>query len=1035
MPSSHAFDEFSPAGGGRITAVLGPTNTGKTHYALERMLAHRSGMIGLPLRLLAREIYDRIVKSRGAHEVALVTGEEKIIPSRPRYWVATVEAMPLEREVEFLAIDEIQLAADPERGRIFTSRLLHARGMSETLFLGSDTMRPVLQRLFRNVQYLSRERFSRLTYAGPKKVTRLPRRTAIVAFSTDTVYSIAELIRRQRGGAAVVLGALSPRTRNAQAELYQSGEVDFLVATDAIGMGLNMDIDHVAFAATRKFDGRRPRNLTAAEMAQIAGRAGRHIRDGTFGVTADCGSIDEDIVEAIENHQFDPVAALQWRSEQIDLSSLSALRRSLERPPPRAELQRSRREDDEDALHHLIRNDEIRDIAKGGAALTTLWELCQIPDFRKISLDQHARLLGDLYLMLMKDGRINDEWLAPQINGLDRIDGDIDSISSRIAHIRTWTYLSHRAAWLENAPYWQERARAIEDRLSDALHEKLTQRFVDRRTSTLMKRLKDDAPLLAGVTDDGEVIVEGQFIGRLLGFEFIVDPRATGAEAKSLRAAGEKALGPVLAARAAALANAQPDELTLGEDGAVWWRSAQVARLQKGPALLWPNIVVSGLADISANMRGRVEDRLKDFVAAKIEGLLGPLVTLQAAANSEGENALQGLTKGVAYRLVENFGATSRTQFGDDLKKIDQNERGKLRKLGMRFGEYTLFMPALLKPAPSHLLILLWALWTDRPLRDTAAPKAGLVSLEMNEHLPHAYYYAAGYRPSGNRAVRIDMLERLAGLIRTARNEANMREGFEATSQMMSLVGCSGEDFEAIMRSLGLRKTMVKRKTEKPAAAKTASEAPGSDEQKAAPQAQGAETPKPEEARPTAIQASAPAPAEPATDSAATPEPEVSSEPVKPESEKSEQAANAPAAPASEPPHEEIAAAPEAAPAEGETPAPAAAEAPAPEEIEIALWKPAPRKVFTKPKRDAKPARKHDGKQDGKPDARRKGKKPPAGKFQERGRRPKDNGPMHEPRHRKVADPNSPFAVLAGLKSQLSDAPAPQKAKKPEKAE
>ncbi len=461
-----------------------------------------------------------------------------------------------------------------------------------------------------------------------------------------------------------------------------------------------------------------------------------------------------------------------------------------------------------------------------------------------------------------------------------------------------------------------------------------------------------------------------------------------------------------------------------------------------------PNIVVSGLADISANMRGRVEDRLKDFVAAKIEGLLGPLVTLQAAANSEGENALQGLTKGVAYRLVENFGATSRTQFGDDLKKIDQNERGKLRRLGMRFGEYTLFMPALLKPAPSRLLILLWALWTDRPLRDTAAPKAGLVSLEMNEHLPHAYYYAAGYRPSGNRAVRIDMLERLAGLIRTARNEANMREGFEATSQMMSLVGCSGEDFEAIMRSLGLRKTMVKRKIEKPAATKSASMAPGSDEQKAPPQAQDAETPKPEEARPAAIETSEPAPTVPATESVATPEPAVVLEPVKPEPEKSEPVANAAATPdqksaespsapiASEPPHEEIASTtPEAASIEGETPAPAAAEDPAPEEIEVALWKPAPRKVFTKPKRDAKPARKHDGKQDGNPDARRKGKKPPTGKFQERGRRPKDNGPMHEPRHRKVADPNSPFAVLAGLKSQLADAPAPQKAKKPEKAE
>ena len=1015
-PSS-AFDEFAPAGGGRVTAVLGPTNTGKTHYALERMLAHRSGMIGLPLRLLAREIYDRIVKSRGAREVALVTGEEKIIPPNPRYWVATVEAMPLEREVEFLAIDEIQLAADAERGRIFTSRLLYARGRSETLFLGSDTMRPVLQRLFRNIQFLSRDRLSRLTYAGPKKVSRLPRRSAIVAFSTDAVYSIAELIRRQRGGAAVVLGALSPRTRNAQAALYQSGEVDYLVATDAIGMGLNMDIDHVAFAGTRKFDGRRPRNLTASELAQIAGRAGRHIRDGTFGVTAECQPIEEEFVEAIEEHQFDPVPGLQWRSEKIDFSSISALQRSLERRPPRPELYRSHREDDEDALRILLRNDDIRAIASGGAALTTLWDFCQIPDFRKISLDQHAQLLSNLFLMLMKEGRIHDAWLAQQINRLDRIDGDIDALSSRIAHTRTWTYLSNRVAWLENAPYWQERTRAIEDRLSDALHEKLTQRFVDRRTSALMKRLKDNAPLLAGVTDDGEVIVEGQFIGRLLGFEFIVDPRATGAEAKSLRAAGEKALTPVLAARAAALANADAGELSLGEDGVIWWRSAQVATLQKGPAPLRPNVMISGLADIPANMRGRIEDRLKDFVAAKIEGLLGPLVSLQTAANAEGENALQGLTKGVAYCLVENFGATSRTQFGEDLKKIDQNERGKLRKLGMRFGEYTLFIPALLKPAPSSLLVLLWALWTDRNPRETAPPKAGLVSVEMADNLPHAYYYAAGYRPSGKRAVRIDMLERLAGLIRTARNEAKTREGFEATTQMMSLVGCSGEDFEAIMRSLGLRKTMVKRPATAPAA-------PATVMPEAAKTADNSQTTP--SGSPTADAPAKTAESEtPAVASAETRE----EQPATSEAPSVEAPSGDATTAASGAAQEE---APKTEEQDGAAPSNASEE---PAEIEIALWRPAPRKTFSKPKRDAKT----DGKPGGKGQNRRKGTKGKGGKPRDdkkpQGRRGAGSGPMDKPRHRKTADPDSPFAVLAGLKTQLSPEETSSKQNKPEKAE
>lgn len=1054
MPSS--FDDFpppsSPVGGGRVCAVLGPTNTGKTHYALERMLAHKSGMIGLPLRLLAREIYDRIIKMKNPREVALVTGEEKIIPPNPRYWVATVEAMPLEREVDFLAIDEIQLAADPERGRVFTSRLLHARGMSETLFLGSHTMQPILQRLFSNIQFISRERFSKLTYSGVKKATRLPRRSAIVAFSSDTVYAMAELIRRQRGGAAVVLGALSPRTRNAQAELYQSGEVDFLIATDAIGMGLNMDIDHVAFAASRKFDGRRPRNLTPSEMAQIAGRAGRHIRDGTFGVTADCPALDEELVQAIEDHDFEPIRALMWRSERIDFSSLPALTRSLERPPPHALFVRSHREDDEDALRRLSANEKIRDIAHGGAALATLWDFCQIPDFRKLGGDQHARLLGDLYILLMRNGRIDDQWIEPHIERLDRMDGDIDALSARLAHIRTWTYLSHRNAWLNRAPYWQERARTIEDKLSDALHQKLTQRFVDRRTSTLLKRLKDDAPLLAGVTEDGEVIVEGQFVGRLLGFEFIVDPRASGAEAKSLRAAGEKALRPVLATRAGALANAATDDLRLDDDGAVWWRSGIIARLQKGPAPLRPNLLITGLTEITPNLRGRVEDRLTQFVAGKIEGLLGPLIALQNASNAEGDGAMKGLAKGVAYRLVENFGATSRVQFGDDLKQIDQEERSKLRKLGMRFGEFTLYTPALLKPAPASLLTLLWSLWVERKPGETPPPAAGRVSIEMSESLPHAYYYACGYRPSGVRAVRIDMLERLAGLIRTARNEGT-REGFEATAQMMSLVGCSGEDFEAILRSLGFRKHMVKRKavvaTPTPEAPEDVSANIGADTKTdtkdATPAPQGANAPeavaddgdsdakKPADApaeAPPAAEAPLGAPPAPVANAAspATDAVEASEPPKEPS------ASTAPSESAQAPSEPSI------------TSPEASAEAP---EIELALWRLAPRK----PRPTHKPSdrKQHGAKRQHGGAGEARGRKGNGKNGEQDGRRGKyggkhDNRPggrskgqqagNRRPPHReKKADPNSPFAVLAGLKAELSEPEKAGKPKAPEKTE
>ncbi|MEM8773240.1 MAG: helicase-related protein [Pseudomonadota bacterium] len=1037
MPPLSDFSDIAPAGGGRLTAVLGPTNTGKTHYALERMLAHRSGMIGLPLRLLAREIYDRIVKARGAREVALVTGEEKIIPPNARYWVATVEAMPLERDVEFLAIDEIQLAADRERGRVFTSRLLHARGAEETLLLGSDTMRPLLEKLFRNIQFLSRSRLSKLTYAGPKKVSRLPRRSAVVGFSADAVYAIAELIRRQRGGAAVVLGALSPRTRNAQAELYQSGEVDFLVATDAIGMGLNMDIDHVAFAALRKFDGRSPRNLTPAEMAQIAGRAGRYTRDGTFGVTSDCPPPDEETVLAIEEHAFDAVKAIQWRTETIDLSSIPALLRSLEQPAPRPELHRAQFSSDEETLRRLVTQNDIRTLARGGSALTTLWDVCQIPDFRKVAADQHARLVSDIYITLIEKGRISDDWLAPKINRLDRTDGDIDAIAARIAHVRTWTYLSHRAQWLQNPAYWQERARAIEDTLSDALHEKLTQRFVDRRTSTLLKRLKDDAPLMAGVTEDGEVIVEGQFVGRLLGFDFIVDPRAKGAEAKSLRAAGERALRPVLAARAAALANAGPDELTLDADGAVLWRSSTVAHLRKGPAPLRPELVVRGLDQISPNMRGRVEDRLKEFLASKIEGLLGPLIALQTIADTEGENGLKGIAKGVAFRLVENFGATSRAQFGDDLKQIDQTERAKMRQSGMRFGEYTLFMPALLKPAPARMLLLLWALWTDRKPADAPAPKAGLVSLEMNESLPHAYYYAAGYRPSGARAVRIDMLERLANVIRSARNEADMREGFEAGSQMMSLVGCSGEDFEAIMRSLGFRKHMVKRKTAvEPAPAAKAEEA--KTEENAAPPVKSADAEAPQ-AEPAAESAGSETVAETAPTTTTTDAP-AEAGPADNASETTDAPASAPTATpngaAENKTHtDEITPTAAAAP----TADTAEASEPAETEIEIALWRPAPRKNFSKPRRDrkgdgakrGKGAGKDNNKEGGRKNAHhtkghRKGKPNKGGSKRQRAA---ESPMMHEPRHRKTADPNSPFAVLAGLKADMSGDPGPNEKK------
>jgi ATP-dependent RNA helicase SUPV3L1/SUV3 len=469
----------------KVTAVLGPTNTGKTFFAIERMLAHKSGMIGLPLRLLAREVYDRIVKLRGPNEVALITGEEKIVPKNPRFYVCTVEAMPLDIPVACLVIDEIQLCADPERGHVFTDRLLHARGDEETVLLGSDTMRGIIQRFIPKAWFISRARFSDLTYTGAKKLTRLPRRSAVVGFSAQDVYGIAEVIRRQRGGAAVVLGALSPRTRNAQVDLYQSGDVDFLVATDAIGMGLNMDVDHVAFAAREKFDGARMRPLRPDEIGQIAGRAGRYMNDGTFGATADCEAFEDELVQRVEGHRYDPVRVLQWRNAHLDFRSLASLNDSLDAPPPERGLTRARPASDAVALRILSDDDEIKAVATSREMVGRLWDVCQLPDFRKLSTDEHVKLVKNIFLFLSRDGAIADDWLARQIARSDIVEGDVATLSGRLAQIRTYTYAAHRQGWTRDGAHWQGITRAVEDRLSDALHERLTQRFIDRRTCAM----------------------------------------------------------------------------------------------------------------------------------------------------------------------------------------------------------------------------------------------------------------------------------------------------------------------------------------------------------------------------------------------------------------------------------------------------------------------------------------------------------------------------------------------------------------------
>jgi len=809
---------IKPSQSRHVTAVLGPTNTGKTHLAIERMLGHESGLIGLPLRLLAREIYDKIVARIGPRDVALITGEEKIKPERPRYYVCTVEAMPRDVEVDFLAVDEIQLAADPDRGHVFTDRLFHSRGSSETLLLGAQTMSDAIRELIPGANFIARPRLSKLTYSGQKKITRLQSRTAIVAFSAGDVYAIAELIRRQRGGAAVVLGALSPRTRNAQVALYQSGDVDFLVATDAIGMGLNLDVDHIAFAGSRKFDGRVHRELTPAELAQIAGRAGRHLNDGTFGVTADVEPFDQELVNKLENHDFEPVKVLQWRSTQLDFDSVDRLKDSLRQVPNNARLARARTADDLEALELACSDPRIAALAAGPAAVKRLWEVCQVPDYRKVAPNSHAEIVATLYKYIMSDeGLIPEDWFASQVEQADRIDGDIDTLSNRIAHIRTWTFVSNRREWLKDPDHWQAKTREIEDRLSDALHEQLTLRFVDKRTSVLMKSMRDKESLFAEIEKDGRVVVEKHFVGKLEGFCFTPDPGAAGVHGKAARNAAAKVLVHELAARSDRLAAAPDTAFTLTREGQIVWEHQEIGRLTAGEDPLRPNFTLFSDEHLAAIDKENITKRIETWLAHHIDVRLKPLVEIAKAED------ITGLARGIAFRLCENFGVLKRDTVSEEIKSLDQDGRAQLRKYGVRFGAHHIYFPLLLKPASADLLLLFWLLkhgsehnLTQASMSD--APRQGLTSVPRNTALPDAFYRAAGFGVCGPRAVRVDMLERLADIIRPLTawkpTEANAEQplgaagggAFKVRPEMMSIMGCSGEELGSILESLGFRR-------------------------------------------------------------------------------------------------------------------------------------------------------------------------------------------------------------------------------------
>src|SRR5450432_3293606 len=735
----------SRARGAGVTAVQGPTNTGRTHRAIERILAPSSGMIGLPLRLLAREVYNKVVDRVGAASVALITGEEKIKPPNPRFWVSTVEAMPRDLDVAFLAIDEVQLGADFERGHVFTDRLLHVRGRQETLLLGSDIARGLIQRLVPGVEMIQRARFSDLAYTGAKKLTRLPRRSAVVGFSADDVYGLAEIIRRQRGGAAVVLGALSPRTRNAQVALYQSGDVDYLVATDAIGMGLNLDVNHVAFASDRKFDGYQFRKLNPAELAQIAGRAGRATHDGTFGTTGRCDPFEPELVQALESHNFEPVRMLQWRNTDLDFASIGALQASLAMVPNEGGLTRAPTAEDILVLEHAARDEDVRGMARDKAAIARLWDACQVPDYRKIAPATHAEMVVTLYGFLMREGNIPTDWFAQQLAQSDRTDGDIDTLSNRIAHVRTWTYIANRPDWLADPEHWQGVARAAEDKLSDALHERLAERFVDRRTSVLMRRLRENTMLETEIGKTGEVTVEGHVIGRLDGFMFAPDASGAGSEAKTLNSAAQKVLASEIEARATKLSQASNEQIVLANDGALRWTGDLVGKLIAGDDVLRPRVRVIAEEHLTGPAKELVQTRLDLWLKTHIEKLLAPLFTLSAADD------VTGMARGVAFQLVEALGVLERQKVAEEVKGLDQPSRATLRKYGVRFGAYHIYLPALLKPAPRALATQLWALKHEAPdahgvteLLQLAG--SGRTSIPIDKETSKPLYCTAGYR-------------------------------------------------------------------------------------------------------------------------------------------------------------------------------------------------------------------------------------------------------------------------------------------------
>jgi len=784
----------------RITAVLGPTNTGKTHLAVETMLEYESGIIGFPLRLLAREIYDKCVKKIGAKNVALITGEEKIIPKSPKYYICTVESMPKDLIVDFIAIDEIQMCIDHERGHIFTDRLLNMRGEKITMFLGSHSMKHIISSLIDNVEFVSRDRYSKLTYSGYRKISRLNPKTALIAFSIDEVYALAELIRRQKGGAAVIMGSLSPKTRNSQVELYQSGDANFLVATDAIGMGINMDIDNVSFSNLNKFDGKRTRKLNISEISQIAGRAGRHVNDGTFGITGDCKQLSADEIEKIEKHELNNINTLYWRNSNINFDSLDNLITSLDKKTNNEFLKRINDCEDEKVLKIIMKNNENKNNKYSKEYLKTLWECCQIPDFSKKAYGNHIEVVKKVFEFLTsKTGKVSNDFIKNQLKYLDRYDGNIDTLTNRISNIRTWSYVANKRNWVDNSDYWIEASKNIEDKLSDKLHEELTRSFVDKRISVLSRSLKQDIMLSTEIKNENEVIIDGQYIGRLNGIRLELDLKSGSlkTDIKSLKKAARQAIAPELARRSKKIM--ESEDLRFDENHKIYWMENPIAYLEKGKDYLNPKIELLVDEAIDNESREKLKLNLEKKIYKLIDEELSDLVKL---TKTKFEN---NYARALCFQLFENNGVIKRENINQIVKNITKEERVKLRKVGIKIGRYHIFLPKMLKPSAVSLRIKLWKLYYPKDYGNVI-PKSGLNFLKSDKLSNRKFLLICGFENFKNFYVRVDILERLFLKIID-----NTKEGvFKIDSDMINLIGCSKENFFELLKLMHYKSKKTK---------------------------------------------------------------------------------------------------------------------------------------------------------------------------------------------------------------------------------